>query len=660
MKKYSARSHYSSFPVLALGFAAVALLSAVGALFVAYTPQKYTDVQSAVASEGNPITKRAMVVIYNPVMPDGRKLTDYAGWNSPQTLVQQTLSFFPQTTNNKISYVITETHELDNFPVKTDGFSYSSQAYADVLARTAQPHNPDGVNYYAILSDPTIDVCGKLNRNEIDELWLFGGPWFGYNESALATSPNGPKGFNYNGPVLNQSTCAKLLPIMGFNYERGLSEMIHNWGHRAEATMTHVYRGWEQNRTSHNWDRFGLVDEQSSAYSFSGCGSIHYPPNALSDYDYANTRQAQTACDDFYNYPQLSEMSSVLKSITCTEWGCNQEGFLAWWFKHVPRFAGTGPDGRLNDWWVYIMDPNEANITETVGEYSQMDGTLRPEQATFVFTYSGTTNNYIVDLSTVANMSTDVYVTFGQGAFSPVAVTSPQTKWDKYTCGRTLYWRVSTADRSVMSPIQTAVVDCSTPTPVPTVMPTPLPTVAPTAVPTVEPTPVPTLAPTLVPTASPAQLVYTFLPAADAYTSRQQASVNFGAESQLFTRQLSRNGDEQRAYLKFVVTKVPRFRSARLRLYVLDGSLDGPSVHKVSPAWNEATLRWNNQPGLGAEIADRRYLPANAWIEYTVSSMVRNNGTFAFALVGERNYSDGVIFSSREGQRPAELVISVQ
>jgi hypothetical protein len=26
----------------------------------------------------------------------------------------------------------------------------------------------------------------------------------------------------------------------------------------------------------------------------------------------------------------------------------------------VPHFPGVGPDGKLNDWWPYISDPNVA------------------------------------------------------------------------------------------------------------------------------------------------------------------------------------------------------------------------------------------------------------------------------------------------------------
>jgi hypothetical protein len=44
------------------------------------------------------------------------------------------------------------------------------------------------------------------------------------------------------------------------------------------------------------------------------------------------------------------------------------------------------------------------------------------------------------------------------GTASPLVETNPR-KWDKYVCGRTLYWQVESST-GVKSPIQTAYVTC--------------------------------------------------------------------------------------------------------------------------------------------------------------------------------------------------------
>ena len=97
------------------------------------------------------------------------------------------------------------------------------------------------------------------------------------------------------------------------------------------------------------------------------------------------------------------------------------------------------------------------------------------------------------------DMSYDVYLSFVEGVTSPLQVTNPQAKWDKYVCGKTLYWRVYNADRSAQSPIQTTTVNCAVATPTPTKKPTPTPTRVPTPTPTKKPTPTPTKAPTPTP-----------------------------------------------------------------------------------------------------------------------------------------------------------------
>jgi uncharacterized membrane protein len=87
--------------------------------------------------------------------------------------------------------------------------------------------------------------------------------------------------------------------------------------------------------------------------------------------------------------------------------------------------------------------------------FSNLSASLGSSQAQFLFSYSGGTSGYHVDLSTLADMSWDVYLDFATGSGSPVATGNPQ-RWDKYRCGKTLYWRVWNQERTVSSPIQTA------------------------------------------------------------------------------------------------------------------------------------------------------------------------------------------------------------
>jgi hypothetical protein len=125
---------------------------------------------------------------------------------------------------------------------------------------------PTEVDYARIVNTPEFDICGKFNRGEIDEVWIYNGPWFGFYESRLV----GINGYQFNSnPLLGNNDCAKALPIMGPSVERTRNEAIHNFTHRTEATMAKAYGSWQQNRTAHNWDKFALVKAQSPDYSYS-------------------------------------------------------------------------------------------------------------------------------------------------------------------------------------------------------------------------------------------------------------------------------------------------------------------------------------------------------------------------------------------------------
>lgn len=138
--------------------------------------------------------------------------------------------------------------------------------------------------------------------------------------------------------------------------------------------------------------------------------------------------------------------------------------------------------------------------TMTPSKFSSLSAVLTGTQASFRFSFAGSATGYTIDMSTLADMSYDVYGGFGGGSQSPVVVSNPQARWDKYICGATLYWRAYTDDRLEQSPIQAATISCPAPTPTPTVIPTATPTKKPTATPTKTPTPTATKTPTPTPT----------------------------------------------------------------------------------------------------------------------------------------------------------------
>lgn len=253
--------------------------------------------------------------------------------------------------------IVHTTIVTDGWPQKIDGFRYTEEEYLAAIRGEIPFHSPDNVDYNLIVNSAALDICGRANRGEIDEVWIYNGPGFGFYESTLV----GPNAYWYNSPpVPGPHTCNRLIPIMGPSPERGLDSAIHNFGHRTEATMTRVYGSWQQNRTSHNWERFALVKALSPDYFYSGCGNIHYPPNGVVDYDYGNASTVLSNCDDFANYPNLGDPSNTATPITCSRWGCDHLDYLRFWFGHLPSDAGCSPDRVANNWWKYFSTPTLA------------------------------------------------------------------------------------------------------------------------------------------------------------------------------------------------------------------------------------------------------------------------------------------------------------
>ncbi|HEY3310836.1 MAG TPA: PA14 domain-containing protein [Anaerolineales bacterium] len=348
-----------------------------------YTPAPNIGVDSNAI-----LNKKVYLLVYDPILSSGKKLSEDRGWNSYSTLVNGIISSFQSASHGQLQYSIAFTSVVDNeWPILVDGFRYTEATYFFDLENHIL-RNPWEVNYDAIIDDPRFDLCGKLNNNQIDELWVFGGPLFGFYESRLV----GPNGYWFNsGPIINTHGCNRLMPIMGLNYERGVPEALESFGHRTESTMTRTYGSWQENRTAHNWDRYALVKAQSPNFAYSGCGSIHYPPNGVKDYDFGNNASVLTNCEDFQNYPNLSEPLSVALSLTCTTWGCNHLGYMMYWYSHLPSNEGCATDARMNNWWQYFSDPNLAvfpnllcppapcpTITNWKGEYWQNSNFIGP------------------------------------------------------------------------------------------------------------------------------------------------------------------------------------------------------------------------------------------------------------------------------------------
>ncbi|MCH8274742.1 MAG: hypothetical protein IH851_08125 [Armatimonadetes bacterium] len=303
----------------------------------------------------NPIEQwievKVLVLNFDPLIADegGKRLHEVCEWNDPRELAKSYISDVLNGSGGFIRYKIVEWRDVNAYPVKADGFVYTEESYLACWRAGKGWHDPDGLDYPKMIED--YDV-GRLRSNgEIDELWLFGAPYFGYWEAAMA----GPGAFYINGGVYEDVQTSRAFAIMGFNYERGVAEMLHDLSHRTEATMSRIYGGWEADKLVHNWARFAANYEQSNGEA--AVGSCHYPPNAESGYDYANERDVLSSAKDWLNYPNLTGFKTKVSRET---WGGPDyhRNYMVWWFRHLPSAVGWNSDRRLNNWWRYVFDFN--------------------------------------------------------------------------------------------------------------------------------------------------------------------------------------------------------------------------------------------------------------------------------------------------------------
>lgn len=146
----------------------------------------------------------------------------------------------------------------------------------------------------------------------------------------------------------------------------------------------------------------------------------------------------------------------------------------------------------------------------------------------------------------------------------------------------------------------------------------------------------------------------TFVADADASVSRSHARSNFGSASEL-RADLSPSNE---TYLRFTLDGVVGpIESARVRLYVTDGSSNGPEIYAASNNWTESGITWQNRPGRTGGLLDDKGRVGTGWQEFDVTARINGDGTYSFVLMADS--SDGLYMAAREqGRLAPQLVVT--
>jgi hypothetical protein len=284
-------------------------------------------------------------------------------WNDPIALSADYKKTLEEVSGNVVDYEIVKEIQADHFFTFLKNDPLKRHLTLDEISRLlSEPEWKTlksvgtSYDYNGMIKFYGLD---KLCDNEgIHEVWVWTFPYCGMYESHMM----GEKAFFINSDPDTITTCKGLLNIMGLNYERDLACAMESYGHRFESTMMKVYGWWKYDKKTSKeelttWERYAGYSKIYNKFDVgkSNIGNIHYPPNGQIDYNWNNKDRVLSYADEWLNYPNVKE--SKARWIDCAEWDCSHIGYMKWWFMHIPHYKGINPkDGKLNNWWLYVVD----------------------------------------------------------------------------------------------------------------------------------------------------------------------------------------------------------------------------------------------------------------------------------------------------------------
>ena len=216
-------------------------------------------------------------------------LWKYMNWNDPRKLVEEYIRAITIASKGEVSYQVVSADEVVRpYPLE-DGYRYGEEELLDVILHHREAHQPERMDYRAMLS---ADLLQFIRRGKVDEVWVMGYPYAGLWEAAMG----GPDPFNVNGgPIMGTAAAGRRFVVMGFNYERGVGEMLESFGHRVERTLARTFDrdqvlNWYYKRENYGvvpspaaneWDQF--LADQGTVHREAGAPA-HLPDGSFADY----------------------------------------------------------------------------------------------------------------------------------------------------------------------------------------------------------------------------------------------------------------------------------------------------------------------------------------------------------------------------------------
>jgi hypothetical protein len=174
-----------------------------------------------------PITRKVLVINFRPAAIP-------AAWSQAEALIPQYIEKMKEASGNQLVYQVVKKLDTSTYPVLPGTRQYDDVSWGRALHDDAQAYRDQNKQY--LMADyqrliQEYDFRQVVQGQQADEIWMFGGPYFGFYESCMI----GRGAFWCNGPGINLD-CSRCV-VMGFNYQRSVREMVHDYGHRAERIL---------------------------------------------------------------------------------------------------------------------------------------------------------------------------------------------------------------------------------------------------------------------------------------------------------------------------------------------------------------------------------------------------------------------------------------
>jgi len=187
-------------------------------------------------SQIEPMTRKVLVINFRPaaVPPPATDAQGVHWWSHAEDLIPQYSQAMQKASGNHLAYQVVKKLDVSTYPVLLGDHQYDDVTWAqacadDTKAYRDQNHNYLMADYRRLIQDYGLGQV--VQSQQADEVWMFGGPYFGFYESCMV----GRGAFWCNSPAI-ELDCPRFV-MMGFNYQREVREMVHDYGHRAESIL---------------------------------------------------------------------------------------------------------------------------------------------------------------------------------------------------------------------------------------------------------------------------------------------------------------------------------------------------------------------------------------------------------------------------------------